>query len=112
MSDGIRSQCCGAAVRTSDGPTTYYYVCTACGNACAWAPAGDLRHIRYPSPEVTQMTGERQAMGVGIDWWAATEHDPEHYSIGWARMTPDQVRKFAHQLLQIIGDEPSEESTP
>lgn len=60
--------------------------------------------IEYPGPEVTRLTGHRRAMGMGIVLWPATDHDPEHFSIGWSHMTRDQVRAFGRQLLDIAGE--------
>lgn len=62
--------------------------------------------IEYPSPEVIKLPWERQEMSMGIKWWAATEHTPEHFNIGWAHMTRDQVSAFGRQLLEITGDGP------
>jgi len=57
--------------------------------------------IEYSSPKVIKLPGDTHAMGLGITWWPATEHTPEHYSIGWSQMTRDQVRAFGRQLLEI-----------
>lgn len=65
---------------------------------------GTPKQIDYPAPDVLHLRG-RNLMSMGISWWAATELTPEHYSIGWSDMSKEQVSKFAHQLLVMIGEE-------
>jgi hypothetical protein len=58
---------------------------------------------RYPNPEVMPEPGGKPGMSMGVVKW------PDgHYSIGWSRMSKEQVRAFGRQLLEITGPEEGE----
>lgn len=60
-------------------------------------------YIEYPSPEVLTLYGQKPVT-IGVMWWAATERNPEHYTLGWPAMSGEQVRRFARQLLAMVDE--------